>query len=340
MIDKKLFGTLNGKAIYCYTLTNQNKTSVEILSFGGIIRSIIFDGVDVALGRDTIDEYLNNEGYFGAIIGRNSNRIENAEFVIGGQKYALDKNDGNNSLHSGPNGFDTRIWSVTESDNECAITLTLDSEHLDQGFPGNATITVTYTLTEKDELVIKYNAKSDADTVMNLTNHCYFNLNGHDSGTVDGHTLWLGAHFFTPNSDECMPTGEILSVVGTPFDLTTPKTLSEGFVSDYEQIKMFGGYDHNFVLDGEGLRLSGRLVGDKTGITMEMLTDREGVQLYTGNVIEQNRICKDGAEYPIHGGLCLETQCFPNALKYSHFKSPILKKGEIFDSITIYRFSK
>ena len=339
MIEKKIFGEIDGEKVYLYTLENKNGTIVEVLNYGGIIRKLVYKGVDVVLGRDTLDEYLNNEGYFNALIGRNSNRIENAEFELNGKVYKLYKNDGDNNLHGGKVGFDKKIWAVEELDKEePAIALTIVSPDGEEGFPGTVNVKVTYTLTNDNALEIHYEGESDADTVLNLTNHAYFNLNGHNSGNVDGHSLWLDSEFFTPNNDKCIPTGEVISVKGTPFDFTEKATLGEKFKSDYEQIAKFGGFDHNFALNGRGYRKFGVFEGDKTGIKMEMYTDLCGVQFYSGNMIEEGRVCKDGVVYSKHHGVCFETQDFPNNLKFSHFPCSILKKGEKYDTVTTYKF--
>ena len=332
------YGIVDGKEVCSYTLSNGNLIA-EILNYGGIITKLIYKGVDVVLGRDTLEEYRNNEGYFGAVIGRNSNRIASAQFELNGKTYKLFANDGNNNLHGGKEGFDKKVWDATVSDGEePSLELALTSSDGEEGFPGEVKVKVTYTITKDNGLKIHYEGVSDADTVLNLTNHTYFNLNGHDSGTVDDHKLYFASDFYTPNCSECMPTGEILSVKGTPFDFSTEQTLGERFASDYEQIEMFDGFDHNFVLSGDISKVSARLIGDKSGIEMEMYTDRPGVQLYTGNVIEKGRVCKAGAVYGKHGALCLETQAFPNNLKFAHFPSAILKKGEKYDTVTIYKF--
>ena len=338
-ITKTNFGKIDGKDVYAFTLTNKNGFTAEILNYGGIIRKLIYKNVDVVLGRDSIEEYENNKGHFSALIGRNSNRIENSEFTLNGKTYKLYANNGRNNLHGGKVGFDKKVWNAEMVDgDEPALILTTTSSDGEEGFPGNVSIKVTYTLTNDNSIVIHYEGESDADTVLNMTNHAYFNLNGHASGTVDNHSLWLDCDFYTPNSDECMPVGEILSVKGTPFDFKTDALMGEGFASSHEQIRLFGGFDHNFVLNGRGYRKFGEFKGDKTGIVMEMYTDLPGVQIYAGNVIEQGRVCKDGALYPIHGGVCFETQVFPNNLKFSHFPSSILKKGEKYDTTTAYKF--
>lgn len=337
-IVKKEFGEYKGKAVHSYILKNNNGLEAEILSFGGIIRRLVYKGTDVVLGRNTMEEYSRNEGYFGAIIGRNSNRIENARFSLGDTTYGLARNDGNNNLHGGDEGFDKKIWSVTATDSaEPELVLEYVSPDGEEGFPGEARVKVTYKLTRDNSIVIHYEGTSNADTILNMTNHTYFNLNGHNSGTIDTHKLWLDSDFYTPNNNECIPTGEVLSVKGTPFDLDN-KNLGECFLSNHEQIRMFGGFDHNFALNGRGYRRSATLFGDKSGITMEMYTDQCGVQIYTGNAIEEKCVCKDGAVYTKHSGICLETQAFPNGLRFSHFPCSILKKDEKYDTTTACRF--
>lgn len=340
-ITKELFGTLkNGENVFAYTLDNGKGVKAVILTYGGIVKNLYVNGTDVVLGRDTLNEYSDNDGYYGAVVGRHANRIKNAEFNINDRIYKVGKNDGNNSLHGGFDGFDKKNWSAIESGSasEPSLILKTFSPDGEEGFPGNLHVTVTYTLTVQNGLVIHYEAISDKDTVVNLTNHSYFNLNGHSSGTVDGHTLQINADFFTPNTDECMPYGEILSVKNTPFDFTAPKKIGEGFVSDHEQIKKFGGYDHNFVLCGNGFRKVAVLGGDKTGIVMETYTDKPGVQIYSGNCIDDKRVCKDGCIYAVHQAVCLETQIFPNSTSIPHFPSAVLKKDNKYDFTTEYRF--
>ncbi len=339
MIFKNEFGKCDMGVVYVYTLTNKNGLSAEILNYGGIIKKLIYKDVDVVLGRDTMEEYLNNEGHFSAIIGRNSNRIENSEFKLNGKTYKLFANNGRNNLHGGLKGFDKKLWDAEIIDNEePSLVLTTISSDGEEGFPGNVNIKVTYTLTNDNSLKIHYEGESDADTVLNMTNHAYFNLNGHSSGDIDNHSLWMDSDFYTPNSDECIPTGEVLSVKNTPFDFTSKSSLDLRLKSEYEQIKKFNGFDHNFVPNGQGYRKVAELEGDKTGIVMEVYTDQSGIQVYSGNAIEEERVCKGGAVYGKHHGICLETQAFPNNLKFSHFPSAILKKGKKYDTVTAYKF--
>lgn len=340
-IIKKKEGIIDGKEVFLFTLDNGNGLYAQILNYGGIIKSLVYKGTDVVLGRDDLEDYLDNDGYFGAIIGRNSNRIENSEFELSGKIYKLFNNDGRNNLHGGKCGFDKKVWDVKIIDSdEPSLVLKLFSPDNEEGFPGNANIEVTYTLTKYNSLKIHYEGVCDKDTVLNLTNHSYFNLNGHSNGTVDNHTLWLNSDFYTPNNSECLPYGEVLTVKNTPFDFTIPKQLKESFSSNDEQITMFDGIDHNFALNGREYRFVAELKGEVSDIKMKVYTDRPAVQIYTGNVIDNKRVCKGGYTYPKHGAICLETQTFPNSLKYSHYPNAILKCKEKFESTTEYKFER
>ncbi len=338
-IKSKKYGELNGKDIYAYMLDNCRGLSVEIISYGAIITRLVYNGTDVVLGYDNFDEYVDNTDYMGAIIGRNSNVIENSEFTLNGKTFKLFANDKRNNLHGGKEGFDKKIWNTECVDgDEPSLVLTYLSPDGEEGFPGNAHIKVTYTLTADNALQIHYEAECDQDTVINMTNHSYFNLNGHDSGSIEGHSLWLASHFYTPNTQEIIPCGEIRSVEGTPFDFTIESKIGERLAIRHEQIDMFGGYDHNFVLDGGGYRLAGILKGDTSGITMEMYTDQPAVQLYLPVEFNPDRKYKEGAKYIHYGALCLETQAFPNGMKYSHFPDVVLKKGDKYDRVTTFKF--
>ncbi len=338
-IISKKYGELNRKDIYAYTLDNCRGLSAEIINYGAILTRLVYNGIDVVLGYDNFDEYIDNADYMGAIIGRNSNVIESSEFTLNGKTYKLFANDKKNNLHGGKEGFNKKIWNTECVDgDEPSLVLTYLSPDGEEGFPGNAHIKVTYTLTTDNALHIHYEAMCDKDTVINMTNHSYFNLNGHDSGSVEGQSLWLASHFYTPNTQEIIPCGEIRLVEGTPFDFTEESKIEERLAIKHEQIDMFGGYDHNLILDGSGYRLAGILKGDKSGITMEMYTDQPGVQFYLPVEFNPDRKYKDGAKYVHYGALCLETQAFPNGLKYSHFPNVVLKKGDKYDKITTYKF--
>ena len=343
MIEKVFFNKIEAGDIYAYNLDNGKGLKAQILNLGGIVRKLVFDSVDVVLGRDDYQKYFLGGGYFGALIGRNSNRIEDAKFEINGKEYKVFANEAarNNNLHGGKVGFNAKFWDVTELDGvEPALILKLSSPDGEEGFPANAEITVTYTLTKDNALKIHYEAIADGDTIMNLTNHSYFNLNGHTSGDIKNHTLWLDSDFYTPITEKGAPDGQVLKVSGTVFDFTAPKTIGRDIEAADEQLKFGTGYDHNFIINGRGMRKFAVLEGDKTGIKMEAYTDLPAVQLYTGNWTADTPEGKDGAIYGERQGVCLETQVFPNFTKFSYFPDGFLKKGEKYDTVTEYRFIK
>jgi len=345
-ITKTHFGYMpDGEEVFLYTLDNGKNLRAEIINYGGIIKNLwVRDSsgsyVDVVLGRDSLEEYLENTGFFGAFVGRYANRIGMSKFTIGETEYSLFANNGKNSLHGGKKGFDKyvlREGALRDGDSP-SVTFEMLSPDGDEGYPGNLKVSLTYEVNSDDGLLIHYEAVSDKDTIINLTNHSYFNLNGASSGDALGHSLWMNCPFYTPNTPECMPRGEILSVKDTPFDFLTPKKLGDVIGSDCEQLTMFKGFDHNFVIEGRGFRKAATLSGEKSGIVMDVYTDKPGVQFYSCNGTQPGRVCKGGVIYPTHGGLCLETQFFPNSTTFSHFPSPVFKAGEIYDYKTEYRF--
>lgn len=339
-VNKIKVSEINGEEIYLIQLDNQMGLKAEILNYGGIIKRVVYKNIDVVLGREQFEDYLDNDGCFGALIGRNSNRLEDACFNLSGKFYKLSQNDGKNNLHSGNNGFDKRVFKVKEVNPivEPSVTMELYSPDGDEGFPGNLNVYVTYTLTRCNSLKIHYEGVSDADTLLNMTNHSYFNLNGHNSGTIENHSMFINAEFYTPNSEEGMPYGEIQSVKGTSLDFTEKKYIKSALLSDSEQIRMSGGIDHNFAISDSDYRLAVILEGEKTGIQMEVYTDRPGIQIYTGNWINEEKIYKDNARYNKHYGICFETQAFPNSLKYPFYPNAILRKNEKYDTTTEYKF--
>lgn len=339
-------GEVHGQEVFLYTLDNNNGLRVCAMNYGGIIQNIFVRGrdgndVDVVLGRDNLEEYLKNDGYYGAAIGRHANRIAHGVFELNGETYHVGVNEGENSLHGGCVGFDKKVWTAKTggSDDEPSLELSLESPDGEEGFPGTLQVHMTYGLTKNNALKITYRAVSDKDTVVNLTNHSYFNLGGHASGDVLKQILQINSGFYTPNNEECMPTGEVLAVGGTPFDFRVPKPIGQDIDADFEQIQMFGGYDHNFALNGRGYRLGAIASCVETGIVMAMYTDSPAMQLYTMNSADKERVCKDGVVYGEHHAFCLETQCFPNAMAHSHYPSPILRAGESYSYTTEYRFS-
>lgn len=340
-IKSKKCKELDGKDIYAYTLDNNRGLIAQILNYGGIITRLVYNGTDVVLGYDNFEEYIDNPDYFGAIIGRNSNVIENAEFTLNGKTYKLFPNDNTKNHHGGKEGFNKKIWNAVCVDcDEPSLVLTYFSPDGEEGFPGNAAVKVTYTLTCDNALKIHYEVECDKDTVVNMTNHSYFNLNGHNSGSVEGHSLYLASRFYTPNKEGFIPCGEIRSVEGTPFDFTTESEISERLAIKHQQIDLFGGYDHNFVLEQRGYRLAGRLKGNKSKITMEVYTDQPAIQLYLPVEFNPDRKYKDGARYTHYGALCLETQAFPNSMMYSHFTDVVLKESDKYDRTTVYKFKQ
>lgn len=348
-ITKKFYGkTVEGQEASIYTLSNANGMVAEITNYGGTVVSLLVpdkngNAVDVVLGYDSLRGYEKKGPYFGALIGRHANRIENSEFEINGAKYHVPKNEGENHLHGGLKGFDKVLWQgdvIKQGDREC-LQLMYRSADGEEGYPGNLDVTVTYTLTEDNELRIDYFAVSDKDTVVNLTNHSYFNLSGHGAGDVLRHELNIHANQFTVIDDKGIPTGEIRNVKDTPMDFTAMIPIGPGLSSMDEQITYGKGYDHNWVLNvsGKAPEKAAELYDPDSGRVMEVYTTKPGVQFYSGNFLDGLEVCKEGVAYKQRAGLCLETQYFPNALKHKHFPSPILKAGQEYKHTTIYKFT-
>lgn len=342
-VTKKQYGVMpSGETIYAYTLDNGAGVSAEIINYGGIVTKLLVkdkngNTQDVVLGRASLEEYLKNDGYIGAAIGRHANRIAKGVFEINGEKYEVGINEGTCSLHGGKVGFDQKVWSVTEVPGEDAVIMSYVSVDGEEGFPGTMMVSIKYSVTKENGLRMEYTANCDKDTVCNLTNHSYFNLGGHESGSINGQVLQINADFYTPNDSECMPTGEILSVAGTPFDFRAPKPIGQDIDADFPQVQAVGGFDHNFVIAGKGMRLAAAAQCVETGITMQVYTNQPGMQLYTANALPAG-VKKCDKEYSIHDAFCLETQVFPNAMANAHFPTAVLKKGEIYDHVTEYRF--
>ena len=346
-MEKKSFGTAaNGAEYSLYSFTNKNNVTMVLTDLGATLVSVLVpdkDGVlrDVVLGYDTPQGYLDHTCFFGTVIGRSGNRIDKGHFVIDGKEYQLAINDNENNLHSGPDGYDKRKWEVV-SQGENTISFALESPDGDQGYPGNCKVKVTYTLTDDNAVELHYEAECDADTTVNLTNHTYFNLGGHDSGSILDQKLMLTAKNYTPVRDhQAIPTGEIAPVAGTPMDFTTMKPIGQDIEADFEQLKFVGGYDHNYAIcekPGEMKKMA-EAYCDKTGIAMEAETTCCGMQFYAGNFITDPQTGKGGVIYGRRHGFCLESQYYPNAINQENFARPLLKKGEHYDSVTRYRFS-
>lgn len=335
-ISKTKFGELDGEDIYLFSLDNEKGLSCEILNYGGIIRKLVYNGVDVVLGYEAWEGYENDGVFFGALVGRNASRLENARFSLNGKEYKVSQNNGNHSLHGGFSGFNKKIWKAEEKNN--SLVLSLRSPDGDEGYPGNLDVSVTYSLTEENELVLSYFATTDKDTVFNMTNHSYFNLNGHGKGTVENHILKVEAEYYTPITEALVVTGEIKPLRDTPFDFTKETVICEKIIEMKEKTGRDRGFDHNFVINGEGFRKAATVRGDKTNITMEVYTDRPGIQVYTVLFAKERPFCKCDAKYVGFAGVCFETQEFPNSINCPDFPSPVLKKGEELKTKTIYKF--
>ena len=345
-VVKTSFGTTkDGKAASLYTITNAQGTKASLTDYGATIVSVILqdkneNDTDVVLGYDSVTGYEENGCFFGAVIGRSGNRIDKGRFEINGKSYQLDINDNENNLHSGLNGFDSRIWEAEIVDAN-SVAFTMKDADMQQGYPGNFEVKVTYTLTEENTLILHYEGCCDQDTVANLTNHVYFNLGGHNSGDILGHTLMLTAAEYTPVRDhQAIPTGEYAPVAGTVMDFTKPRLIGLSIDDPFEQLTFTGGYDHNFVLKREkgSVQKFAEAYCKETGIYMEAFTDLPGVQFYAGNFINPGMQGKGGAVYQKRQGFCLESQYYPNAINQEGFASPLLKAGEKYDTTTCYRF--
>ena len=338
-IVKRHFGNRDGQDVSLYTLTTSGRLEVSITNFGGAVVSLKApdrrgEFADVVLGYETLDEYVRNPRYFGGLIGRHANRIGLGRFSLNGVDYQLTQNNGANHLHGGAKGFDKRVWKALDQKDPGAASLRLEYLSVDgeEGYPGNVRVEVTYTLSPDDELEINYEATTDRDTIVNLTNHSYFNLAG--SGDILGHQLTLHADAFTPVSKELIPTGEIKSVDNTPMDFRRAKAIGT-------DLSLAGGYDHNFVLkDYDGsLRPAARLYEPNSGRVLEILTTEPGIQFYSGNFLDGSLTGKGGASYHKYAGLCLEPQHFPDAPNHANFPGTVLRPGEVYKHVSKYRFS-
>jgi aldose 1-epimerase len=348
-VKKQAFGNAaDGQAVDLYTLTNKSGMEATIITYGGIVVTLKAPDRggkldDVVLGCDTVDGYLKDTAHLGALIGRYGNRIGKSSFTLDGVLYKLPANDGPNTLHGGPKGFDRVVWQAKDvSDAQSQkLELTYLSKDGEEGFPGNLAVTVIYTLTDANELRIDYSATTDKPTVVNLTNHSYFNLAGQGEGNILGHELTLNADRYTPVDKNLIPTGELRSVEGTPFDFRKSTPIGARIDQADEQLKFGRGYDHNWVLTSGGGALSpaARLYDPKTGRVLEVLTTEPGIQFYAGNFLDGTIKAKGGKTYPHRSGLCLETQHFPDSPNKPEFPSTTLQPGAKYQTTTVFRFS-
>lgn len=342
-ITKRIFGiSKEGRTIYEYKMTNRHGNYVTIINYGAAITSICLNTargpVDVALGYKTLEEYENNDGYLGACVGRVANRIGNARFTLNGTEYVLAANDGPNHLHGGIRGFDKHFFDLSpEPEDTHCLHATRLSEDGEENYPGALLVSIDYTWDDENRLGIVYNCKSSKDTILNLTNHTYFNLSGENSGSILDQELMINAWRFTENDSHCLPTGNILSVLHTPFDFRKSKKIGQDIFSNDSQLDCGHGYDHNFIPVGKGMRQIARAYSPETGIGMNVFSNMPGVQFYSGNALT-GQTGKSGTAYTPRSGFCLETQYYPNACSCKNFPSIVLKKGRHYCKQTIYAF--
>ncbi len=346
LVDEKKFEQeLDGKNVGLFTLKNRNGVVIQITNYGGRITHLWTpdkegDFADIVIGYDSLDEYLNsNEIYYGALIGRYGNRIANGKFELNGEVYSLVRNNGENHLHGGIKGFNNVVWDA-QILNEQKLELNYLSKDEEEGYPGNLKVKVVYTLTDDNELKTEYWATTDKATPVNLTQHSYFNLKGAGNGNVNDHVMHINADAFTPVDEGLIPTGEIASVEGTPFDFRVPVAIGARLDADNLQLEFGGGYDHNWVLNKteSGLNYAAKVVEPNSGRTLEVLTNEPGMQFYGGNFMDGSDKGKGGKKFEFRGAFCLETQHYPDSPNQPGFPSTVLNPGEEYYSICIYKF--
>jgi aldose 1-epimerase len=348
-VTKDAFGkTKGGESVEIYTLTNSNGLEAKIMTYGGTVVSLKVPGKDgklgdIVLGFDNVSDYEEKSPYFGCLVGRYGNRIAKGKFTLDGKEYTLATNNDENHLHGGDKGFDKVLWnaeSLVDGDN-VSLKLHYLSKDMEEGYPGNLDVTVTYTLTNANELKIDYAATTDKPTVCNLTNHNYYNMAGQGSGDILGHELMINADTYTPVDKGLITTGETPAVKGTPFDFTVLTAIAKGINAENEQIKFGGGYDHNWVLNKEGneMSLAAKVYEPTTGRVMEIYTTEPGLQFYSGNFLDGTLTGKESAVYKHRNGFCLETQHFPDSPNKPKFPTTILLPGQKYKTTTVHKFS-
>lgn len=343
--ERKAFrDTINDLQTDLYILQNSKGMKGAITNYGGRLVSLLVPDkngklTDVVVGFKTVKDYVSStEPYFGATIGRYGNRIAKGKFSLDGKQYSLFTNNGPNTLHGGKNGYQAVVWNAQQL-NDSTLELTYLSKDGEEGFPGNLDVKVTCRLTNDNELKFDYEAKTDKKTVVNLTNHAFFNLNGEGSGTINNHVLQINGDQYTPVDSTLIPTGKIEPVAGTPFDFTKPMKIGDKVNADDEQLKNGKGYDHNYVLKGTGMKHAATVVGDQSGIVMDVYTEEPGLQFYGGNFMQSKNTFKGGAKDDFRTAFCLETQHFPDSPNQSNFPSTVLEPGHTYKTSSVYRFT-
>jgi aldose 1-epimerase len=342
-VKQQAFGKLaDGTPIELYTLSNGKGMEARVMTLGATVVSLTAPDkagkyADVVLGMDSVDGYVKGVPYFGAIVGRYGNRIGHAQFTLEGNTYHTPKNDGDNTLHGGIKGFDKRVWTAREAGD--AVEFTYVSKDGEEGFPGTLTSKVTYTVTPNNELKIEYSATTDKVTVVNLTNHSYFNLAGQGEGDILQHQVAINSTRFTPVDKGLIPTGELKPVKGTPFDFNNPSAIGARIGDNDEQLQFGKGYDHNWVLNGSGMKNGAEVYDPKSGRVMQVLTEEPGLQFYTGNFLDGTITGKGGKVYGHRAAFCMETQHYPDSPNQASFPTTELKPGETYRTATVYRFS-
>lgn len=345
MVTTESYGSFEGKDVFLYTLTNKGGDVIKLTNYGAAIVEINVPDRDgnrgnVTLGYDSLSGYLNGDPFFGKIVGQYANRIARGKFTLDGTEYTLAINNPPNALHGGPTGWHSRVWDceVLEGTDYPAVRLTYHKPDMEEGYPGNVVAEVVYTWTDDFEIIIDYKVTTDRETVVNITNHAYFNLHGAGNGDILDHELLIGASAFTPVDPTLIPTGEIRSVEGTPFDFLTAHTIGERINDDYEQLKLGNGYDHNFVLDNPG-GVVAEAYDPVSGRVLHVITDQPGLQLYSGNFLDGTQVGHGGKVYNFRSGFCFETQHFPDSPNHPEFPSVIITPEEPLLTSTIYAFS-
>lgn len=344
-VRKELFGTYQGKDIFLLTLTNKQGNVIRLTNYGAKINWIEVPDKNgrkenVTFGYDKLEETIAGDMSFGSTVGRYANRIANGKFTLDGVEFTLPQNNGPNTLHGGPKGWHSVVWNteVIPDRKIAAVRFTYHSPDLEMGFPGNADAEITYTWTDSNEIIMDYKCTTDKKTVVNMTNHAYFNLHGPGNGTILDHILTLKASAFTPVDSVMIPTGEIRPVAGTPFDFTSPHPIGERIDQQYDQLILGRGYDHNFILDNKE-DVDAMVYEPSSGRVLEVLTDQPGMQLYVGNFLNGSQRGHGGIQYDFRTGFCLESGHYPDSPNHQEFPSTVLNPGDTYKTRTIYRFS-